>query len=105
QVRTAVSFCHPERMRGTSHGMLDAFRKKLRRKAACEILRCAQDDSQLERASVQTPRCVGVQMNLCICSWKRTGSLSAKIHSTISRGSIRPKIGENKTARQRFDKL
>ena len=34
-------------------------------------------------------------MNLCICNWKRTGILSAKIHLTIFLGSIELKTGEN----------
>src|SRR5438552_13599643 len=52
-------------------------------------------DGRLQlRYAAQTPRVVGAQMNLCICNWNRASILSANIHSTISRGSIRPKMGE-----------
>jgi hypothetical protein len=49
----------------------------------------------------QTPFFVGSQMNLCICSWKRTSSLSSSIHATMSRGLILPKTGDSSTAPHR----
>src|ERR1043166_3625909 len=65
---------------------------------------CAVQSQQINSAAIahQTPRFVGDQMNLCIWSWKRTSSFSASIHSTIWRGSIRPKMGEKRTAGQRL---
>src|SRR5262249_19858467 len=40
------------------------------------------------RCDLHTPRSSGGQINLCICNWKRTGSLSAMIISTSSRREI-----------------
>ena len=55
----------------------------------------------IRNAIPHTPFFFGSQMNLCIWSWNRTGNLSATIQSTMSRGSMRPKIGENSTPPQR----
>src|SRR5438045_2947338 len=48
-------------------------------------------DHQTNRDVLHTPLVSGLQMYLCICNWKRTFSLSPRIHSASWMGSSFPK--------------
>ena len=52
-------------------------------------------------SAIQTPRVVGVQMNLCSCSCRRAARRSASIHSDSVLGSSTPWTGDSRTAATR----
>src|SRR5262249_6500224 len=57
--------------------------------------------AQKHYRSHQTPRVVAPQMYLWICSWRRTGRRSSRIHADSVFGSSTPWTGEKRTAAQR----
>src|SRR4029450_14149929 len=57
-----------------------------------------QTPGALDERPSYTPRTSAPHTYLWACSWSRTGSRSASIHSASSRGGITPWTGENSTA-------